>query len=215
MDELTAVSGAVDRLLVGALAPLHDLLAHDVELEVASAGDVPGCRKHSGRQAVADYFAALGDLPAFWRMEYSSIDGRVIAWGDESFTVEGCGLEAETEFALVFDLRQGRITRLLVIEDLSFIPGWDFAGASVPANAPVPAGASATTRSPGTQHQPLLSRGEVGVWGRRLTRPSEHVIAEAPAWIPGRREVALQDSGGVGAPGAPEPAARGSSRRGS
>ena len=87
---------------------------------------------------MADYFDELGDLPAFWRMdEFSAIGGRVIAWGEESFTVKGCGLEGETEFALVFDLRQGRVARLLVIEDLSFIPGWDFPAASVPA---VPAG---------------------------------------------------------------------------
>jgi ketosteroid isomerase-like protein len=138
MDELTAVKGAIDRLVSGALAPLIELLANDVEFEVASGGDAPGCRKHSGQQAVADYFDGLGDLPAFWRMdEFSAIDGRVIAWGDESFTMEGCGLEGGTEFALVFDLSHGRVTRLLVIEDLSFIPGWDFPRASVPA---VPAG---------------------------------------------------------------------------
>jgi len=84
MDELTAVTGAVDRLVSGALAPLIELLANDVEFEVASGGDAPRCRKHSGRQAVADYFDALGDLPAFWRMdEFSTIGGRVIAWGDE------------------------------------------------------------------------------------------------------------------------------------
>ena len=90
----------------------------------------------------------LGELLAFWRMENSAIDGRVIAWGDESFTVKGCGLEGGTEFALVFDLRQGRVTRLLVIEDLSFIPGWDFACASVP-GAGGAGGRPATTRSPG------------------------------------------------------------------
>ena len=86
-------------------------------------------------------------LLAFWRMdEFSAMGGRVIAWGDESFTVKGCGLEGGREFALVFDLRQGRVARLLVIEDLSFIPGWDFPAASVPA---VLAGGPATTRSPG------------------------------------------------------------------
>ena len=141
MDELIGVRGAVDRLVAGALAPLHDLLAEDVEFEVASGGDAPGCRKVSGKQAVIDYFDALGDLPAFWRIEeYSAIDGRVIAWGEESFTVDGCGLEGGTEFALVFDVREDVVTRLLVIEDLSFIPGWDFAGASVPAVPAAPAG---------------------------------------------------------------------------
>jgi hypothetical protein len=137
MDPWTAVREAVDRVVAGALGPLVDLLAEDVEFEVASGGDAPGCRKDSGQQAVLSYFAALGDWPAFWTMDYSAAGERVIAWGEESFTVAGCGLEGGTEFALVLDLRHGMVTRLLVIEDTSFIPGWDFPVASVPA---VPAG---------------------------------------------------------------------------
>jgi ketosteroid isomerase-like protein len=175
MDELIAVRGAVDCLVSGALAPLHDLLAEDVEFEVASGGDAPGCRKDSGRQAVVDYFDGLGDVPAFWRMEYSAIDGRVIAWGDESFTVKGCGLVGGTEFALVFDLRQGRVTRLLVIEDLSFIPGWDFPGASV-------AGGGVRRRRALRDAAPTAA---FAWWGRRALAvadaPSEHVIVGPPA----------------------------------
>ena len=178
MDELTAVRGAVDRLVSGALAPLIELLANDVEFEVASGGDAPGCRKYSGRQAVADYFDALGDLPAFWRMdEFSAIGGRVIAWGDESFTVEGCGLEGGAQFALVFDLRHDRVSRLLMIEDLSFIPGWDFPGAAVPA---VPAGVR--------RRRALRDAAPTAAfawWGRSTVAvadaPSEHVAAGAPA----------------------------------
>jgi ketosteroid isomerase-like protein len=178
MDELTAVKGAVDRLVSGALAPLIELLAKDVQFEVASGGDAPECRKHSGQQAVADYFDGLGDLPAFWRMdEYSANDGRVIAWGDESFTLEGCGLEGATEFALVFDLRDGRVTRLLVVEDLSFLPGWDFAAASV---GSVPAG---------VRRQRALrdaAPSSAFAWSDRrdvalADAPSEHVAAGAPA----------------------------------
>jgi ketosteroid isomerase-like protein len=187
MDELTAVRGAVDCLVSGALAPLIELLANDVEFEVASGGDAPGCRKHSGRQAVADYFDELGDLPAFWRVEeYNAVGGRVIAWGDESFTVEGCGLEGGAEFALVFDLRQGRVTRLLMIEDLSFIPGWDFAGASVPAVASVPAG----VRRRSTRLRRVPGSGDAAPtaafawWGRSAVAVadarSEHVAAGSP-----------------------------------
>ena len=181
MGELTAVRGAVDCLVSGALAPLIELLANEVEFEVASGGDAPGCRKHSGRQAVADYFDALGDLPAFWRMdEYSAIDGRVIAWGDESFTLEGCELEGATEFALVFDLRHGRVTRLLVIEDLSFIPGWDIPGAVASAVASLPAGVR--------RRRTLRDAAPTAAfawWGRSAVAvadaPSEHVAAGTPA----------------------------------
>lgn len=185
MDELTAVTGAVDRLVSGALAPLIELLANDVEFEVASGGNGPECRKHSGRQAVADYFDGLGDLPAFWRMdEFSAIGGRVIAWGDESFTVTGSELVGGTEFALVFDLSQGRVTRLLVIEDLSFIPGWDFPAASAPA---APAG----VRRRSTRRRRVPGSGDAaptaafGWWDRRAAAvadaPAEQVAVGAPA----------------------------------
>jgi ketosteroid isomerase-like protein len=180
MDELTAVTGAVDRLVSGALAPLIELLANDVEFEVASGGDAPECRKHSGRQAVADYFDALGDLPAFWRMdEFSTMDERVIAWGEESFTVEGSGLEGGTEFALVFDLRHGRVKRLLVVEDLAFLPGWDVPAASVPAVASVPAGVRRRRAL-----RDGASTAAFAWWGRAAMAgdaPSEHVAAGAPA----------------------------------
>lgn len=118
MDDMTAVRRAVDRLLGGDLGPMLDLLAEDVEFEVEAGGDAPARRRAWGKQAVVDHFAALGELVAFWQIDYGAVDGQVIAWGKESFTVEGCGLEGGCEFALVFDLARGRIQRFLVIEDL-------------------------------------------------------------------------------------------------
>jgi hypothetical protein len=132
MNEMAAVRGAVDGLVAGSLGPLLDLLAEGVAFEVASAGDVPGCRKQWGRRAVTHYFTALGGLVGFWRMDYSQRAGRVIAWGDERFTLQGSELEGGTEVALVLDFRDGLVTRFLVIEDLSCIPGWDFASAEAP-----------------------------------------------------------------------------------
>ena len=118
MDEMTAVRRAVDRLLAGELGPLLDLLAEDVEFEVAGEEDVPGCRREWGKQAVVDYFTPLGGLVAFWQIDYTGRGEQVIAWGKESFTVEGCQLEGGCAFALVFQLADGVITRFQVIEDL-------------------------------------------------------------------------------------------------
>jgi hypothetical protein len=126
MNDITAVRRAVDRLLGRDLGPMLDLLAENVEFEVATGGDVPGCRKDSGRQPVVDYFTPLGGLVAFWQIDYTATGQQVIAWGKESFTIEHCELEGECEFAMVFDLSEGMITRFLVIEDLpSFIRGGD------------------------------------------------------------------------------------------
>jgi ketosteroid isomerase-like protein len=124
MNDTTAVRRAVDRLLEGAVGPLLELLAEDVEFEVAGGGDVYGHRKEWGKRAVGDYFAGLRGLVAFWQMDYTAAGEQVIAWGKESFTIEHCGLEGGCELALVFDLSEGRITRFLMIEDLrSFMRG--------------------------------------------------------------------------------------------
>ena len=128
MDEMTAVRQVVDGLLDGDLDPLLDLLAEDVEFEVATGGDEPEAWKDSGPQAVAEYFTALAGVTAFWQMDYGATGEQVIVWGKESFTVEGCGLEGGCEFALVFDLAEGAVTRLLVVEDL---PAFVRAGGSL------------------------------------------------------------------------------------
>ena len=64
----------------------------------------PTAGSSPGKQAVADYFTRLGGLVAFWQIDYTATGEQVIAWGRESFTVEGCGLEGGCEFALVFEL---------------------------------------------------------------------------------------------------------------
>jgi len=118
MDDMTAVRQAVERLLAGAIGPLLDLLADDVELEVAEGGELAGNHTDLGKRAVADYFSGLGGLTAFWQMDYTATGEQMIAWGKERFTIEGCGLEGACEFALVFEIDDGTISRLLVIEDL-------------------------------------------------------------------------------------------------
>jgi ketosteroid isomerase-like protein len=124
MNDMAPLRQAVDQLLGGRLEPLLDLVAEDVEFEVDVSGDGPGSWSGSGAQAVVDYFTALGALPAVWQIDYGAAAGQVIVWGKERFTINGCLLEGEREFALVFDLADGRIVRLVVIEDLpSFVRG--------------------------------------------------------------------------------------------
>jgi ketosteroid isomerase-like protein len=117
-DDVAAVRRAVDRLLEGEVGPLLALLTTDVGFEVAGAGDGAGSTIGWGKQAVADYFTALGGLKAFWQLDYTGTGEQVIAWGTESFTLEGCELQGACEFALLFEVAFGRITHVTVIEDL-------------------------------------------------------------------------------------------------
>ena len=118
VDDITAVRRAVDRLLGGSAEELLDLLADEVELDVTGVGRTGSHPRDSGKQAVADYFAALGGLVAFWQLEYSARGRKVIARGTETFTIEHLGLKGAREFALVFELSGKVVTHLQVIEDL-------------------------------------------------------------------------------------------------
>ena len=69
-----------------------------------------------------DYFTALRRDGGLLADGLRHGGDQLIAWGKESFTIEPCGLEGGSEFALVFDLSEGQISRVLVVEDLpSFI----------------------------------------------------------------------------------------------
>jgi hypothetical protein len=122
VNDMTTVKRAVDRILAGDLEPMLHLLADDVVFEAAIGGEMSISLEDSGKQPVMDYFRALGGIVAFWQIDYSERGDHLIAWGKESFTVENCLIQAGSEFALVFQLRDGLITRFLVVEDLrSFI----------------------------------------------------------------------------------------------
>jgi ketosteroid isomerase-like protein len=128
MNDMAAVRQAVDRLLLGDFEPMLELLAEDAVFCVAVSGDEPVCLEDFGKQPVADYFAALGSLVTFWQMDYTARGDQLIAWGKESFTIENCELEGGCEFALVFDLSEGLVSRLMVVEDL---PDFIRAGGSI------------------------------------------------------------------------------------
>ena len=123
MENVALVKTLVDRILLAAdLDPVLHLLADDLSFKVAVPGAMPICFGDSGKQGVVDYFKALGGIVTFWRVEYSAQGEHVIAVGKERFTTRDCALTADSDFALVFDVHNGVITRLLVVEDLtSFI----------------------------------------------------------------------------------------------
>jgi hypothetical protein len=118
MNQMAALRAAVDRVLLGDFEPLHALMTDDVAFSVAVGGDTKLCREDSGKPAVADYFRLLGGMVTFWQIDYTARGDQLIAWGRESFTVEPCGIDATSEFALVFEVSGGLISSLFVIEDL-------------------------------------------------------------------------------------------------
>jgi hypothetical protein len=120
-DNIAVVKRVVEGILAEDLEPALDLLAGDVRFKVAIPGEMPICFEDSGKQGVIDYFKALGGIVTFWQVEFLGRDEHVIVLGNEGFTLKDAGITARSDFALIFDVHGGLITRFLVVEDL-----WSF-----------------------------------------------------------------------------------------
>jgi hypothetical protein len=80
-------------------------------------------------------------------MDYTAAGEQVIAWGKERFTIEGCELEGACEFALVFDVDDGAVTRLLVVEDLrAFVRGVTVDQGSAPVRSSITSSMAGVSR---------------------------------------------------------------------
>ena len=96
--------------------PFYDALADDVEHKLA-VGEL------RGKQAVVDYFEGGGETVEFRPfekpLEYYGGGDRVVIVGDETVKVEKTGVTHRAEWAWVVDVRDGLITRIVEIQDLS------------------------------------------------------------------------------------------------
>jgi len=118
-DNLALIRDILERMLPASdLQPLLDHLADDVVFTVAGPEGGVNADGGDGKAAVAEYFGTLGALVTFWRVKYAWSGGRVVVLAEERFTIEPIGLAAQSELALIFDVNEGLITRLLVVEDL-------------------------------------------------------------------------------------------------
>ena len=121
---LALVERILDRWLPsGDLEPLSDRLAEDVELTVTGGDDDRHTHSASGKAAVLDYFASLGDLVTCWRVKLSWSGARVVVLGEESFTLRPGDIEVQSEFTMVFELRDGLIVRFHLVEDRPALAG--------------------------------------------------------------------------------------------
>ena len=113
---LQNVWGPIERGESHDLQPFFDLLADDVVL-ATPAGEA------RGKQAVIAYFTNAAETlefdPFVRPLEYLGGGKRVVQLGEEIFTVRKTGETHRADWAWVYELRDGRITRLLIIQDLS------------------------------------------------------------------------------------------------
>jgi ethanolamine utilization protein EutQ len=101
------------------LGPFFDALADDVEFAIPATGVL------RGKEAVRRYFEeepTLMEAHPFERpLEYFGAGNRVVQLGSETFRVKRTGRTHQADWTWVYEFRQGRIARILVIQDLSGI----------------------------------------------------------------------------------------------
>jgi ethanolamine utilization protein EutQ len=100
------------------MGPVFDLLAEDVVFKTP-VGEL------RGKEQVMGYFAhgpAVIEFDPFVRPpEYFGDGERVVQIGDETFKVKATGATHRAEWAWVFDMADGLVTRITAIQDLSGI----------------------------------------------------------------------------------------------
>jgi ketosteroid isomerase-like protein len=101
--------------------PLFDYLADDVELTVSIPVQAPVSIERRGRQSVIRHLRGFEEADTPRKKNAADVFGageRIVAFRDMSLTIGGA-LRVRSECALVFDVRDGVITRLAINHELS------------------------------------------------------------------------------------------------
>jgi ketosteroid isomerase-like protein len=119
MSNIAVVQRLMDRILVEDVDRALSLLSEHVELMVLpSPSSSASAEIRRGRQAVGDYFGALGGIVTFWQLRFVVNGDQILVPGKERYVTQ-CGLESESDFVLACEVRGGYVSRIVVVEDVA------------------------------------------------------------------------------------------------
>ena len=98
----------------GDIPGVLDTLSADIEWRIAGPSELPYAGLHRGRDEVAKFFETFGqasEFEMFEAQEYFSRGDKVVVLGHERQHVKATGNVVETEWAMVFTLRGGKIAQ--------------------------------------------------------------------------------------------------------
>jgi len=98
----------------GDIPGVLDRLGDDIEWRIAGPSELPYAGIHRGRDEVAKFFQTFGqvaEFEVFEPQEYFAKGDKVVVLGHERQRVRTTGQVVETEWAMVFVVRDGRITK--------------------------------------------------------------------------------------------------------
>jgi ketosteroid isomerase-like protein len=108
------VEGMFSALRRGDISAVLDRLSDDIEWRIAGPSELPYAGIHRGRDEVARFFETFGqaaEFEVFEPREYLGKGDKVVVLGHERQRIKESGRVVETDWAMVFALRDGRITR--------------------------------------------------------------------------------------------------------
>ncbi len=119
-ENVERVRGMYAAFKRGDIDALAEGVTDDVVWDVAGAPHVPPAGRRFGRAEVRKFFETVRDTMAFRTFEpreYIAEGDRVAATGSYSGTVKATGREFVAEWAMVFDMRGGKVARLREFTD--------------------------------------------------------------------------------------------------
>ncbi len=108
------VEGLFSSLERGDIRGVLDRLSEDVEWRIAAPSELPYVGIHHGRDEVARFFQSFGqaaEFEFFEPQEYLAKGNKVVVLGRERQRIKDSGQVVDTDWAMVFALRDGCITR--------------------------------------------------------------------------------------------------------
>ena len=110
----------------GDIPALLGTLSADVDWQIFGPDSVPYFGPHRGHDGVTDFFVKVGSNVEFEFLvprEFIAQGDKVVVLGDERGRVKSTRREFENQWAMVFTLKEGKITRFRSYEDTSAVAG--------------------------------------------------------------------------------------------
>lgn len=113
-ENTTLVQQAYGHFQSGEIPAVLDLLSEDVEWLSPELEGVPVARNWHGREQVGQFFQTLSDtqeVRQFEPREFVAQGDKVVALGHYAWHVKSTGREWESDFAHVFTVHDGSVTK--------------------------------------------------------------------------------------------------------
>jgi uncharacterized protein len=123
-ENIRVVQTAYQNFGSGNMDALVNSFSPDVEWRMARMENVPFARTRRGREEVRDFFTNLGqaqEVLSFEPREYIAQGDRVVVLGHYSWRVRSTGRPFESDWAMVFTVRNGQIVAFQEFTDTAAV----------------------------------------------------------------------------------------------